>query len=110
MSYLFLFLRKGTITTELVFTGTPGERPSPIRRNTYTKVEGEFIDSTTTRSEYVDHRTVERAEIVKRTDNLTVGEGEFTVGGGKGDKIDKIDKIARVEEKVGFKEGLTISL
>lgn len=110
LSYLSLFLRKGTTTTELVFTGTPGERPSPIRRNTYTKVEGEFVDSTTTRSEYVDHRTVERAEIVKRTDNLTVGEGEFTVGGGKGDKIDKIDKIARVEEKVGFKEGLTISL
>lgn len=70
----------GTTTTELVFTGTPGERPSPIRRNTYTKVEGEFIDSTTTRSEYVDHRAVQRAEIVKRTDNLTVGEGEFTVG------------------------------
>lgn len=63
-----------------MFTGAPGERPSPIRRNTYTKVEGEFIDSTTTRSEYVDHRAVQRAEIVKRTDNLTVGEGEFTVG------------------------------
>lgn len=62
-----------------MFTGTPGERPRPVRRNTYTKVEGEFIDSTTTRSEYVDHRTVQRAEIIKRTDNLTVGEGEFTV-------------------------------
>lgn len=69
----------GTTTTELVFTGIPGERPSPARRNTYTKIEGEFVDATTTRSEYVDHRTVQRAEIVKRTDNLTVGEGEFTV-------------------------------
>lgn len=78
--------REGTTTTELVFTGTPGERPSPIRRNTYTKVEGEFVDSTTTRSEYVDHRTVQRAEIVKRADNLTVGEGEFTVSGGKLDR------------------------
>ncbi|KZC04400.1 hypothetical protein WN55_02762 [Dufourea novaeangliae] len=67
-----------TTTTELVFTGMPGERPSPVRRNTYTKVEGEFMDATTTRSEYIDHRTVQRAEIIKRTDNLTVGEGEFT--------------------------------
>lgn len=66
-------------TTELVFTGVPGERPSPVRRNTYTKVEGEFIDETTTRSEYIDHRSIQRAEIIKRTDNLTVGEGEFTV-------------------------------
>ncbi|KAL0102066.1 hypothetical protein PUN28_018543 [Cardiocondyla obscurior] len=65
-------------TTELVFTGTPGERPNPIRRNTYTKIEGDFIDETTTRSQYIDHRSIQRAEIIKRTDNLTVGEGEFT--------------------------------
>ena len=71
--------RAATTTTELVFTGVSGERPSPVRRNTYTKIEGEFIDATTTRTEYVDHRTVQRAEIIKRTDNLTVGEGEFTV-------------------------------
>lgn len=62
-----------------MFTGAPGERPSPVRRNTYTKVEGEFLDETTSRSEYIDHRTVQRAEIIKRADNLTVGEGEFTV-------------------------------
>ncbi|EZA46410.1 hypothetical protein X777_00187, partial [Ooceraea biroi] len=68
-----------TTTTDLVFTGTPGERPTPIRRNTYTKTEGDFIDETTTRSQYIDHRSIQRAEIVKRTDNLTVGEGEFTV-------------------------------
>ncbi|KAG5317371.1 TXND2 protein, partial [Pseudoatta argentina] len=67
-----------TTTTELVFTGTPGERPIPIRRNTYTKIEGDFIDETTTRSQYIDHRSIQRAEIVKRTDNLTTGEGEFT--------------------------------
>ncbi|EZA48960.1 hypothetical protein X777_12406 [Ooceraea biroi] len=67
-----------TTTTDLVFTGTPGERPTPIRRNTYTKTEGDFIDETTTRSQYIDHRSIQRAEIVKRTDNLTVGEGEFT--------------------------------
>ncbi|KAM0735611.1 hypothetical protein ACS0PU_010759 [Formica fusca] len=68
-----------TTTTELVFTGTPGERPTPIRRNTYTKIEGDFVDETTTRSQYIDHHNIQRAEIIKRTDNLTVGEGEFTV-------------------------------
>ncbi|KYN06803.1 hypothetical protein ALC62_02186 [Cyphomyrmex costatus] len=67
-----------TTTTELVFTGTPGERPMPIRRNTYTKIEGDFTDETTTRSQYIDHHSIQRAEIVKRTDNLIVGEGEFT--------------------------------
>ncbi|XP_011864756.1 PREDICTED: uncharacterized protein LOC105560330 [Vollenhovia emeryi] len=67
-----------TTTTELVFIGTPGERPVPIRRNTYTKLEGDFTDETTTRSQYIDHRSIQRAEIIKRTDNLTVGEGEFT--------------------------------
>lgn len=68
-----------TTTTELVFTGTPGERSTPIRRNTYTKIEGDFVDETTTRSQYIDHHNIQRAEIIKRTDNLTVGEGEFTV-------------------------------
>ncbi|XP_011699680.1 PREDICTED: titin [Wasmannia auropunctata] len=67
-----------TTTTELVFTGTPGERPIPIRRNTYTKIEGDFTDETTSRSQYIDHHSIQRAEIIKRTDNLTVGEGEFT--------------------------------
>lgn len=74
-----LYHTLATTTSELVFTGTPGERPTPIRRNTYTKIEGDFIDETTTRSQYIDHRSIQRAEIVKRTDNLTVGEGEFTV-------------------------------
>jgi len=62
-----------------VFTGIPGERSTPIRRNTYTKIGGDFIDETTTRSEYIDHRSIQRAKIVKQTDNLTVGEGEFAV-------------------------------
>lgn len=66
-------------TTELVFTGKPGERPIPVRRNTYTKVEGDFTDETTSRTEYIDHRTVKRAEIFRRADNLTIGEGDFTV-------------------------------
>lgn len=79
MTFLFFIFQTGLTTTELVFTGKPGERPSPVRRNTYTKVEGEFIDETTSRTEFIDHRSVQRAEIIRRTDNLTVGEGEFTV-------------------------------
>lgn len=69
-----------TVTTsELVFTGKPGERPTPHRRNTYTKVEGDFTDETTTRTEFVDHRSVKKVDIIRRTDNLIIGEGEFTV-------------------------------
>ena len=69
----------GRTITELVFTGISGERPSPARRNTYTKIEGEFTDETTSRSEFIDHRSTQRAEIIRHTDNLTVGEGKFTV-------------------------------
>ena len=74
-----IFFDTGLTTTELVFTGKPGERPSPVRRNTYTKTEGDFIDETTSRTEFIDHRSIQRAEIIRRTDNLTVGEGKFTV-------------------------------
>lgn len=74
----FVFHSPGITTTELVFTGVTGERPLPVRRNTYTKVEGEFTDVTTSRTEFVDHRTVQKAEIIRRTDNL-VTEGEFIV-------------------------------
>ena len=66
-------------TTELVFTGAPGERPRAERRNTFSKVEGEFVDETTSKTEFVDHRSVQRAQIIRRTDNLTIGEGEFVV-------------------------------
>lgn len=69
----------GVTTTELVFTGHPGERPRPERRNTYTKPGGNFTDETTSKTEYVDHRTVHRAEIIRKTDNLTTGKGEFIV-------------------------------
>lgn len=69
-----------TVTTsELTFTGKPSERPTSHRRNTYTKVEGDFTDVTTSRTEFIDHRSVTKAEIIRRKDNLTIGEGDFTV-------------------------------
>lgn len=62
------------------YTGETTERVTPIRRNTWTKIEGEMTTSTTSTSEYVNHSAnVERVTIKKATDNLkTVGETDFT--------------------------------
>jgi hypothetical protein len=51
-----------------------------VRRNTFTKLEGDTsFEETTSNTEYVAHQTVERAEISRHRDNLTVGEGRFEV-------------------------------
>lgn len=62
------------------YTGETTERVTPIRRNTWTKIEGEMTTSTTSTSEYVNHSAnVEKVTIKKATDNLkTVGETDFT--------------------------------
>lgn len=62
------------------YTGESTERVTPIRRNTWTKIEGEMTTSTTSTSEYVNHSSkVEKVTIKKATDNLkTVGETDFT--------------------------------
>lgn len=80
MHILFLktFLDKTTNRTE--YTGETTERVTPIRRNTWTKIEGEMTTSTTSKSEYVNHSAnVEKVTIKKATDNLkTVGETDYT--------------------------------
>lgn len=80
MQILFLktFLDKTTNRTE--YTGETTERVTPIRRNTWTKIEGEMTTSTTSTSEYVNHSAnVEKVTIKKATDNLkTVGETDYT--------------------------------
>lgn len=69
----------GITTSKEVFTGEVTERPRLIRRNTWTKLEGDIITETTSQSEYKRHDT-KRTEIVRRlTDNLTVGEGTIDV-------------------------------
>lgn len=55
------------------------ERPRPIRRNTYTKLEGDFFDETTSKTEFVDYQEVERAQMIKQADNLVVGREEYIV-------------------------------
>lgn len=62
------------------YTGETTERVTPIRRNTWTKIEGEMTTSTTSTSEYVNHSAnVERVTVKKATDNLkTVGETDYT--------------------------------
>lgn len=70
----------GVTTKQMEFLGLPGERPQMVRRNTFTKPEGEFESETTSRSEFRQFDHTQRTEIVqRREDNLTVGEGKFTV-------------------------------
>lgn len=74
-----IFLDKTTNRSE--YTGETTERVTPIRRNTWTKIEGEMATSTTSTSEYVNHSAnVEKVTIVKKAkDNLkTEGETNFT--------------------------------
>lgn len=55
------------------------ERPRLIRRNTWTKLEGDLTTETTSRSEFKGFEQVTRTESVqRRQDNLTVG-GAFHV-------------------------------
>ena len=62
------------------FRGEPAERPRLIRRNTWTKLEGELFAETTSRSEFREFHVLERTEKVRRrSDNLLVGGGEFQV-------------------------------
>ncbi|XP_031631777.1 uncharacterized protein LOC116346019 [Contarinia nasturtii] len=60
-------------TSKTDFTGEQiVERASPIRRNTWTKLEGDLITTTTSQTEFIDHKdTFERTNITqKKTDNL----------------------------------------
>uniref|UniRef100_A0A8D8YHU5 Uncharacterized protein n=1 Tax=Cacopsylla melanoneura TaxID=428564 RepID=A0A8D8YHU5_9HEMI len=70
----------GITTQQVEFTGETTERPVLIRRNTWTKLEGEFTSETTSKSEFKQFDSTQRTEIVKkRADNLTVGEGTIDV-------------------------------
>lgn len=70
----------GETTAQAAFTGERTERPPLIRRNTWTKLEGDMLTETTARSEFRDYETVERTTTVRRReDNLVVGGGHFQV-------------------------------
>ncbi|XP_011503243.1 PREDICTED: titin [Ceratosolen solmsi marchali] len=92
------------LSTSLDFLGISGENPSTERRNTYTKVEGEFIDTTKSKTECIDHdRTetiqitdrfkskgpFERVEIIKRTDDIQL-EDEKKISGISNDYTDTV--------------------
>lgn len=67
-------------TSKHDFTGELGEREKPVRRNTFTKLEGDMsFEETTSKSEYHAHQTVDKVQITRHKDNLTVGEGRFEV-------------------------------
>ena len=66
-------------TTKEEFRGERVERPRLIRRNTWTKLEGDLFSETTNRTEYREFHDLRRTETVRRReDNLTVG-GTFQV-------------------------------
>lgn len=70
----------GETTAQVEFTGETTERPRMIRRNTWTKLEGDLIIETTSKSEFKQYDQVDRSELVtKRIDNLTIGEGTIEV-------------------------------
>jgi hypothetical protein len=76
----FLLIHTGITTQQVEFTGELTERPPLIRRNTWTKLEGEFTSETTSQTEFKRFDSTQRTEIVKRrSDNLTVGEGKIDV-------------------------------
>lgn len=57
------------------------ERGSPVRRNTWTKLEGDLDTTTTSQTEFIDHSDVfERTNITKKkTDNIVIeGRADFT--------------------------------
>lgn len=69
-------------TTKTDFTGDQMiERVSPVRRNTWTKLEGDLTTTTTSQAEFIDHKdTFERTTITqKKTDNLVMeGQVDYT--------------------------------
>lgn len=69
----------GITTKQIEFTGEPGERPNMIRRNTWTKLEGDMEIETTNKSEFKKFDTTRTTIIRRHTDNLTVGEGTIQV-------------------------------
>ena len=77
--WLIDILLSGITTKQLEFTGEMTERPRLIRRNTWTKLEGDLTTETTSRSEFKGFQQVTKTESVqRRQDNLTVG-GTFHV-------------------------------
>lgn len=62
-------------TSRTDFTGEQTiERLSPVRRNTWTKLEGDLTTTTTSQTEFIDHKdTFEKTTIAqKKTDNLII--------------------------------------
>lgn len=80
-------------TNKTEFTGKEitKERASPVRRNTWTKLEGDLTTTTTSQTEYIDHTDVfEKASVITRkTDNLLIeGTTDYTTT----NQVDFIDQ------------------
>lgn len=67
-------------TQQVEFTGEQVERPVLIRRNTFTKLEGDIITETTSSVDFRKHEKVDRTTIVRPSENkIVLGEESFQV-------------------------------
>ncbi|KAB0803830.1 hypothetical protein PPYR_00800 [Photinus pyralis] len=84
-------------TSKTTFTGEVGPRPSPIRRNTWTKIEGDFTTDTTSHTDFVDFSTVEKTTIVKKREDNLIVEGDMTFD--TSSHVDFTKKVTPVEPR-----------
>lgn len=67
-------------TQQAEFTGLQVERPRLIRRNTFTKLEGDITSETTSSLDFRHYQNVERTtKVQRREDNIVLGEETFQV-------------------------------
>ncbi len=67
-------------TQQVEFTGVQTERPRLIRRNTWTKLEGDITTETTSSVDYKQYDTVQRTTKIRpRESSLVIGEENFEV-------------------------------
>lgn len=67
-------------TQQAVFTGVQTERPTLVRQNTFTKLEGEFTTETTSSVDFQQYNVVERTAKVKPRENkIVLGEETYQV-------------------------------
>lgn len=77
---LLIYRIPGETTQQSEFTGIQTERPRLIRRNTFTKLEGDITTETTSSVDFKSYDAVERTSKVRPKENtIVLGEETFHV-------------------------------
>lgn len=80
LTMLLIHCITGETTQQSEFTGIQTERPRLIRRNTFTKLEGDITTETTSSVDFKSYDTVERTTKVRPKENtIVLGEETFHV-------------------------------